>query len=83
MTYQDGASEADIMNRFHYHSPGEFGLRRMKDIRQQAELFANMIRIEVPPGREQALALTNLEQATFWANAGIAREPSLQGGTAQ
>jgi hypothetical protein len=28
----------------------------------------------VPEGREKALALTNLEQVMFWANAAIARE---------
>lgn len=27
----------------------------------------------VPDGREKSLAITNLEQAMFWANAGIAR----------
>jgi hypothetical protein len=27
----------------------------------------------VPPGREQSLAFTALEEAMFWANAGIAR----------
>ncbi|MEU4986586.1 MULTISPECIES: hypothetical protein [unclassified Streptomyces] len=26
-----------------------------------------------PPGREQALAVTKIEEAMFWANAGIAR----------
>lgn len=38
--------------------------------------FADMGRIIaglVPPGREQSLALTHLEQAMFFANAGIAR----------
>jgi hypothetical protein len=29
----------------------------------------------LPPGREKALVLTNLEQAMFWANAAIARQP--------
>lgn len=73
-----GVTEADILRRFHPHELSEFGARRISDIRHHAEVLANLIRIEVPPGREQSLALTNLEQASFWANAGIAREPSLQ-----
>jgi hypothetical protein len=28
----------------------------------------------VPEGREKSLALTRLEEALFWSNAGIARE---------
>jgi hypothetical protein len=38
-------------------------------IRAAAETVANT----VPPGREQSLALTHLEQAMMFANAGIAR----------
>jgi hypothetical protein len=29
----------------------------------------------VPDGREKSLALTKIEEAMFWANAGIARQP--------
>jgi len=29
----------------------------------------------VPDGREMSLAITNLEQVMFWANAALARQP--------
>lgn len=38
-----------------------------------AKELAYMICQNTPTSREQSLALTNLEQAIFWANAAIAR----------
>ena len=38
--------------------------------REAAKLFL----ATVPAGREQSLAITKLEEAMMWANAGIARE---------
>ena len=32
------------------------------------------VHLNVPPGREHALALTKLEEALFWAGAGISRD---------
>lgn len=32
-----------------------------------------IIEAECPPGRERSLAITNLEQASMWAKAAIAR----------
>jgi hypothetical protein len=40
-----------------------------------ARKFASLIVERVPGGREQALALTKLEEVVMWANAGIARNP--------
>jgi hypothetical protein len=40
---------------------------RIKDLAEDLEAF-------VPDGREKALVMTHLEEAMFWANAGIARE---------
>lgn len=34
----------------------------------------------VPEGRERALALTKLEEAMFWGNAGVARQMGSEGG---
>ncbi|MGP3782344.1 Acb2/Tad1 domain-containing protein [Paenibacillus sp. 1A_MP2] len=35
--------------------------------------MAELIDEQTPKSREQSLAMTNLEQAVFWANAAIAR----------
>lgn len=42
-------------------------------LREAGHQLALLIASETPPSREQALALTNLEQAVMWANAAIAR----------
>jgi len=58
---------------FTYHAPQEGQPVRYEMIREQAKRFAIMILTATPASREQSLALTNLEQAVFWANAAIAR----------
>ena len=62
-----------LENDFTYHPPKGNQQARYEDIRSQALAFAHEIARMVPESREQSLALTNLEQAVFWANAGIAR----------
>lgn len=62
-----------IENDFAYHAADSVGRCRMDGIRVEAHDLAELIVSLVPEGREQSLALTNLEQAMFWANAGIAR----------
>ena len=63
----------DIRNRFTYHAPKEGQADRYTSIRDQIGKAAEMLVEEVPSSRELSLALTHLEQAVFWANAGIAR----------
>ena len=63
----------DINNRFTYHSPKNDQPQRYEELRALAKVLALSILERVPESREQSLALTNLEQAIFWANAGIAR----------
>lgn len=73
-TYHDPNTSADIDNRFDFHPAtsaekrGEHG-----SVRDACKELAHFIDKNVPPGREKACALTNLEQAMFWANAAIAR----------
>jgi hypothetical protein len=47
-----------IIKDFRYHEPKE----------GQAERY-----VLIPPSRELSIALTKLEEMTFWANASIAR----------
>lgn len=66
----------DLENRFSFH-PANTEERRNdhEAIRTAALEFARFIADRVPPGREQSLAITHLEEVMFWANAGIARQP--------
>lgn len=62
-----------IENNFKYHSPSADQPERYVFLRDEAKKLAYNIVKNTPPSREQSLALTNLEQAIFWANAAIAR----------
>jgi hypothetical protein len=63
----------DIKNRFKFHPGTEDSIPRHEEIRDSALMMAEDILSWVPEGREKSLALTRLEEAIFWANAGIAR----------
>lgn len=43
-------------------------------VRSHCKELAHFIADNVPPGRERSLALTKVEEAMHWANAGIAKE---------
>lgn len=73
MSNATDASAADIDNRFDYHRPSPERVTAHEAIREACRDLAHRLDCDVPPGREKALALTNLEQAMFWANAAIAR----------
>lgn len=63
----------DLENRFTYHAPKDDQPARYTAIRAKAKELAQFITENTPASREQSLAITNLEQAVFWANAAIAR----------
>ena len=67
------AERARIENNFTYHSPITDQPRRYQGLREEAKRLAYLIEAYVPDSREKSLALTNLEGAIMWANAGIAR----------
>lgn len=77
----------DINNRFAYHKPTGGKTEYHESVRHHCELLANIIDELVPDGREKSTAITKLEEAMFWANAGIARNPEVEvagdGGQAQ
>ena len=66
----------ELNKRFTYHAPFGDQPRRYEDIRRNAYTFAGFLVASCPESRELSLALTNLEQAVFWANAAIARNES-------
>jgi len=67
-------TKADLEKRFDYHPPGS---NKVKDqfgtIRFACKELAETVVTLVPEGREQSTALTKIEEAMMWANAGIAR----------
>lgn len=69
----DHAETARLKSAFTYHAPKPDQPARYELLRADALQLALRIAECCPFGRERALAITNLEQAVFWANAGIAR----------
>lgn len=62
-----------IENAFTYHPPKDKQPEMYARIRNQAKSLAYVIEGAVPDSREKSLAMTKLEEAVMWANAGIAR----------
>lgn len=74
MDREYAAKEAEFEARFQTHPPVDnMVVRAHTDIREEIRYVAKTVLRVVPPGREQSLAITKLEEAMFWANAGIAR----------
>ena len=67
------AHNTDLENVFTYHKPKGDQQERYEDIRGEAKGLAAAIICLSPESRERSLALTKLEEAVMWANAGIAR----------
>lgn len=62
-----------IENNFKYHAPKEGQPEIYTQLREKAKELAYLIDEMVPNSREKALAMTKLEEAVMWANAGVAR----------
>lgn len=65
--------DSKIEKAFTYHAPKEGQPEKYQALRDKAKELAYLIAELVPPGREQSLAMTKLEESVMWANAGIAR----------
>ena len=63
----------DITNRFTYHAPTEEDVVTYTTIRDRAKDYAIFLNKTLPESREKSLAITNLEEVVFWANAAVAR----------
>lgn len=62
-----------IQNNFKYHEPKKGQSEKYVSLRSKARELAVLINELCPDSREKALAITNLEQASMWSNAAIAR----------
>jgi hypothetical protein len=62
-----------IENNFKYHAPKEGQPEKYEAIRDAGKILAVVIDSSVPDSREKSLAMTKIEEAVMWANAGIAR----------
>jgi hypothetical protein len=67
----------DIERRFTYVKPTGEARRLHNDIRAVVKDVAHVFNDSLPDGREKALVFTALEEASFWAHAAIARDPSM------
>ena len=67
------AQTADLAKRFTYHAPKPGQPERYTALRETALKLATLVVEQTPNGREQALALTKIEEAVMWANSAIAR----------
>ncbi len=66
--------DMDAENRFNAHpSPNARVNMAHERIRSAMKILHKELNLLVSPGRECALAMTKLEESSFWANAGIAR----------
>lgn len=69
--------ERDLQRRFSYHPATTIQKQQAHEqIREDCRALAHVLNDELPDGREKSLAITNLEQVMFWANAAIARATS-------
>lgn len=78
MSYKNATSDEwqeEFNKRFSYHAPSGDQPQMYEELRRLARELAYAIVVLTPECREASLALTNLEQALFWANSAIARYP--------
>ena len=65
--------EQELENRFRYHNAEPVQVQKMENIRKNFKALADLLNAMCPESREKSLAITQLEQAQFWANASIVR----------
>lgn len=69
-----------VYNDLSHHEVGVGAIAEMEELRGFALDLSIAVLNRVPPGREQASALTKVEEALFHANAGISRRYPLTKG---
>lgn len=68
-------SKTEIDNRFTFHPADEDRAVKHLMIREHGKSLVEYLNENVPDGREKSLAITRIEEAVMWANAGLARSP--------
>ena len=68
----DDKMQADLNNRFTYHTPHLDQPDRYEYLRNLGKDLAEEMCKSCPPSRELSLALTSLQQSVYWANTAIA-----------
>ncbi len=69
----------ETLGRFDAHATGESQSISIARLRIAAKQMAGVIDDEVTPSREKSVALRKLEEALFWADAGVARNRERDG----
>jgi hypothetical protein len=70
--------QADLDNRFTQHVADPNKTQLMNTVRNVVKAAADAINTVAPEGREKTLSIAHLEEAMYWANAGIARHVESQ-----
>ena len=60
-----------LEDRFDYHKVDNAQLLGMQGMRDKCKELAYILCNLVPPGRDQSIALTKLQEVMFWSNCGI------------
>jgi hypothetical protein len=63
-----------MSDTFGYTAVNDQQQESLRDLNSEFTNLENGIKALVPPGRRQSLALTALEEASMWANKGIAKD---------
>ena len=69
---QHELARRDVNERFRFHPATPATGPKHEEIRERHRELALWVLANVPNGRERALALTALQEAMMWANAGVA-----------
>ena len=64
---------SEVVDRFSFHALDDIQKKKVENGRDEFIATAEWITKYVPVGREQALALTALEEASMWVNKAISR----------